>query len=128
MGRIVEGVEITKGHVGKSLKVTKTNENKWLPLGFQARIKSVGLYEIEFIDTSGDSYTIANTDSYFGFALGDDFKEIRKSTVMERKKLAKGVREAKKALVEAIEAAKEVGMVVELNGDVISYEPPKELY
>ena len=57
-------------------------------------------------------------------------KEIKKSSITSRKKLAKAVRQAESVLLSIIEEAKDVGMVVGNipSATTISYQSPKEEY
>lgn len=131
----VEGTEITEEHVGKKLIIVETESREYLPVGFEGEIcrveddGQVFLFDTAKTEHNGSCYGVSvreyQSDDW-KFKLGEGFKARPKTSITERKRLAKEIRAAKEVLKDAVLAAREVGMVVD--GENITYNPPQEKY
>lgn len=132
-GRYIDGIEVTSVHIGKKLVVLKSDDDRWLPVGFIATIENV--YDngvIDLLDTGGgdSSYGVVLNDAHWEFKWDTPPKLKKASTKSLRQKLAKAIREAKKVLDNTVKEAEEVGMVVSVSDDgiKITFNPPVEEY
>ena len=129
----IDGVEVTSEHIGKKLKIFKSNDNHWLPVGFVTTIvgvRSKSVIDVQDIGGTNSYYTIDLDFGCWEFGWVTPVKRKKSSTTQQRQKLAKDIREAKMVLDTAVKEAEEVGMVVDISNDFvkITYNPPAETY
>lgn len=132
-GRFIDGVEVTSEHIGKKLKVIKSDDHRWLPVDFISTIRAVSSDNIiDLHDTGGgDShYAIDLNYGSWEFKWVNRPKPKKSSAKQQRQKLAKSIREAKSALALLVSEAEEIGMVVSISEDdiKITFNPPREEY
>tara|TARA_R110000765_G_scaffold380477_2_gene471535 strand:- start:446 stop:844 length:399 start_codon:yes stop_codon:yes gene_type:complete len=128
-GMSIEGIEVTDTHVGKEVVVTMTNNDRYLPVGFKAKIHYVGSNDYEVLDNEGDVFCIDNNQE---FKWATPPKPLPKTTPAQRKKLASAIKVELNVLLAAVKDAEAVGMEVDLTdvreGVKMSFQPPMETW
>lgn len=128
-GMFIEGIEVTDAHVGKGVVVTKSDNSRYLPVGFKTKIHYMYSDCYEVLDNGGDEFSVDN-DQEFKWVTPPT--PLPKSTPAQRKKLASAIKVELKALLAAVLAAEEVGIEVDLTGVregvKMSFQPPMEEY
>lgn len=132
--------EVGKLKAGDTLRILKTDDPGYLPVGFETKIKELNPDFVSLYDKAkrSDNESCCSiepyevNDGYYSFELIAATAEANlliKTTVTKRKAAAKAIREAEEALMSVVNKGKSVGLIVSILPKlVITHQPDTETY